>query len=342
MRRSRLLLAVLILASVMNAEAQPCTPSQLIPVGPGPEDFDLQRNGPRGPRLIISLKDRRRPGAPGKLVMMDLEGEQRERPSDAKIEGREGKPPLHPVGISLVEQPNETLLYVIHSNIPADQTWVERYRVVADTLVYADPVLSDPLIRTPNDLVALPGGELYLSNSGFGRRKLADVFGSLFSIARGSVLHYDGANWKPLLPKALFPNGLAVDPEGRYVFLNLFSAKRMRIYDRGTKAFLPHDVKFKGYPDNLLWEVPGETLNVAAHRSQLRTGLHTLSRRFQSPSVGFRVDVRAAIAGAGERAVTQLYDLLKFDASSTALAYGGRIYVSQLVDPHIAVVNCPR
>lgn len=334
MRRSLLSLALLTLGS-LPAGAQPSEPRPYsIRVGPGPEDFDLQRNGPRGPRLIISSQDRRNRKKPaGQLILMDLNGTERDRPRPATILGRDELPELRPVGISLVEKPDQTLLYVIHSG--DRDRWIERYVVDGDTLHY-DGKLSDPLIATPNDLIALPNGEVYVSNAGLVRNPVSNLFAMLFRRKRGSVVHFDGQHWTSLLPHALFPNGLAVDPTLQYLFINLFGAKRILIYDRTARAFLPHEIQLDAHPDNLLWEIPGERLNVACHRSQWRTGFHIASKRFHAPSVGFRIDPAAAIAG--QPAVTPLYDLPRFDASSTALAFDGRVYVSQLIEPFIVVV----
>lgn len=335
-----MIFAVVTLAAIMDAQAQPCgTPPYKIFVGPGPEDFELQQNGPRGPRLIISQKDRRHADKPGELLLMDLEGDDREIARIATIKNREDHQPLHPVGISLVEQPNETLLYVIHSNQKKKERWIEKYRVDGDTLRLVEKPLEDPLIKTPNDLVALPNGEIFLSNAGLTRNVFANLFSTVFSIQRGSVVHYDGSKWTPLLKKALFPNGLAIDLSQRYLFINLFGAKLMRIYDREAKSFLA-DVQLDAHPDNLSWEIPGHVLNVACHRSQYRTGFHIASARFRAPSAGYRIDVQKAISG--EQADELLYDLPGFNGSSTALVFRGRIYVSQLIDPHIAVLDCPR
>jgi len=335
MRRSPLLwLTVLTLGSFGPASGQrPAGPYSIL-VGPGPEDFELQRNGPHGPRLIISSQDRRKHKKDaGQILFMDLEGDDREHAHPFRIEGRHRPLPLHPIGISLVEKPDQTLLYVVHSG--EMEHWIEKYEVGSDHLVYVDR-FEDQRITTPNDLVALPNGEIYVSNAGLSRNAFGNLFATLFHRPRGSVVHFDGRTWSDLLPHALFPNGLAIDPDGRYLFINLFGAKRMRIYDRSTSKFL-RDVELKAHPDNLSWEIPGKRLNVACHRSQWRTGLHIVSARIHAPSVGFAIDTEAAIAG--RPAVTPLYDLPSFDSSSTALAFGGRIYVSQMIEPFIVVLH---
>ena len=143
------------------------------------------------------------------------------------------------------------------------------------------------------------------------------------------MVHYDGRQWTTFAPNIYFPNGLAVD--GDRLFVSVFGAKELRIHSR-TSGSLLKSVKLDAHPDNLLWELPGRMLDIAAHRSSTKTALHALSNHFHSPSIGYAYDVAAG-------RVDTLYDRPEFNASSTALAVRGRIYVSQLVDPFVAVLE---
>jgi hypothetical protein len=305
------------------AAATPCgSNSYLVRVSPGPEDFELQQNGPNGPRLILSADDRRGHGG-GRIVFLDLQGPRQNIAEEATMAGRDSLPPLHPVGISLVG----SMLYVIHAD--GRQRWIERFQVEGTTLRAAGPPLQSPFVTTPNDLIALPNGEIYLSNSGYGRSKIRDLLATLFRAKRGSVVHYDGRQWKMFAPQIYFPNGVAVD--GDLLFVSVFGEKELRIHSR-TSGSLLKTVKLDAHPDNLLWEAPGRVLDIAAHRSSTKTALHALSNHFRSPSIGYAYDVAAG-------RVDTIYDRPEFNASSTALAVGDRIYVSQLVDPYVAVLE---
>lgn len=296
-----------------------------IPVGPGPEDFALQQRGPRGPRLIISSRDRRK-DLPGRIQSLDLATH-----SVRDLTIHRGGPPLFPVGISLVETEEKTLLYVIHSRRKPRQQWVEVFRVDGDVLETDRSPMRDEAIKTPNDLIALPSGEIYLSNSGYGRSVIADTAATLMKSRRGNVVYFDGRSWSTFTGPLFFPNGLLVHDDR--LFVAIFGRKRIEMYDRHAPKSLPAAVIPLGaHPDNLMWEESGKTIDVAAHRSMLRTGLHTASGWFSSPSVGYRVDIPSGEA-------TKLYDLPDYNASSTALVIGDCVYVSQLLDDEIAVVK---
>jgi Strictosidine synthase len=316
----------MVLTAALVGEAAAATPcgsnSYLVWASPGPEDFELQQDGPRGPRLILSADDRREHGG-GRIVFLDLQGPRQDIAEEATIVGRDSLPPLHPVGISLVG----SMLYVIHAD--DRQRWIERFHVEAMTLRAAGPPLQSPFVTTPNDLIALPNGEIYLSNTGYGRNKIRDFFATLVHAKRGSVAHYDGKQWKTFAPRIYFPNGLAVDRD--QLFVSVFGAKELRIHSR-TSGRLLKTVELDAHPDNLMWEVPGRVLDIAAHRSPTKTALHVFSKRFSSPSIGYAYDVAAG-------RVDTIYDRPEFNASSTALAVRDRIYVSQLADPYVAVLE---
>lgn len=69
------------------------------------------------------------------------------------------------------------------------------------------------------------------------------------------------------------PNGLATDRAERYLFVNAFMAKELRIYELATGT-LKKTVPLPGLPDNLQWEVEDRKLDIALHPGFLRIAGH--------------------------------------------------------------------
>jgi hypothetical protein len=146
----------------------------------------------------------------------------------------------------------------------------------------------------------------------------------------------DPANgWTPLI-KISQPNGLATDSAERYLFVNAFMCRELRIFERATGK-LRKKVSLPGFPDNLQWEIEDGLLDVALHSNILRILGHLkISSKVRSPSRGCRIDVSSFLASeAGDVRVERLYDLPDFSGGSAALVYDGTLYVSQVMGDQI-------
>lgn len=295
-----------------------------IDVAPGPEDFVVDANGPAGPRLLISCRERRDPRAQGEIVSVDLSGHRRR---DIDLVGR-GDRELFPVGISLVERDGVSLLYVVNRP-PKSEPSIEVFRVDAGTLRF-DSELKDDLLTTPNDVLALPDGTVFVTNDGAG------VISGLFRLRRGNVVRYRDGAWEKVARDVALANGLATD--GTSLFVAHFAAKKIVAYDLGSLE-PSYAIEVDGFPDNLSIEADGRTLDVAIHPSMTRTFLHLLTKRISAPSAYARIEIPTTRPASGVLRATKRIDVRDGNAVSTALVIFDSVYLSQLVDPQILVLD---
>ena len=231
-----------------------------------------------------------------------------------------------PVGISQVRRDGgERRLYVI----VGDKGRRRRSRLPrhGDRLQFLEALEDAAHLTTPNDLLALPSGEVYVSNSGNVGAPLHDAVGTLFHRPRGSVVHYDGRGaWQQVIPRALFPNGLALHPDGRHLFVNMFGRREIWIYDRTRSQLLPQRIGLRAFPDNSTWEAPG-ILDVAAHAARSAYRPAHPQRLLRRPLGRVRGRRQRAAAGAGGGALRSRPPRLPRRGAPPR-----RIYVSQLME----------
>ncbi|MEQ9365577.1 MAG: hypothetical protein RIF32_15125 [Leptospirales bacterium] len=304
---------------------------------PGPEDFALDPTTGRGrhPRLLVSSQNRRlmdpngemlRPGA---IFAMNLEGPGAMTPETMPFEGRDDYP-FHPHGIDLVQAPTGLLLYVINHAL-TDTHCVEVFRVEGDKLVFLKRLHSSLLIH-PNDLTALPDGQLYISNDRAGQGLAANLC-DFFVLGCGSVTHYSPAEnlWRVVAEDISFANGVAVKDDRLYVAGTRDEGIHVYRRDPFTGAIFEKTAfwDLDSGVDNLMWENE-TTLNVAAHPDIFAFLDHANDENEHAPGDVYRVDITTGQA-------TQIFadDGRQMDAPATALVYNNRLYISGVFDPEI-------
>ena len=165
---------------------------------PGPEDLELDLRDARGPRLIVSSQEQRQSPRPmGTIFSVPLAADGTlGTPKAFELVARDARP-FHPHGISLVAGA-PSLLYVINHVTDAEHA-IEVFEIEGDRLLFRPPPLTSDLLTTPNDLVALPDGHVYVTNSGAGR-SLGGLLTALLGLRRGNVVHHHGGRWWPPIP----------------------------------------------------------------------------------------------------------------------------------------------
>lgn len=338
--RTALCVVVLATAACSSFTPRPLPDCQTAIGIPGPEDFALDPTSGRGrkPRLLISSQDRRLRDPNGEMLQagaifaLPLKGPGAMVPEVLPFQGRDDYP-FHPHGIDLVQAPTGLLLYVINHALN-DTHCIEVFRVEKKKLVFLNRLHSSLIIH-PNDLTALPDGQLYISNDRTGSGLTANLC-DFFKLGCGSVTHFSPAEnlWRIVAEDISFANGVAVRDDRLYVAGSRDMGIHVYRRDPLSGAVFERVAFWEvgSGVDNLMWENE-ITLNTAAHPDIFAFLDHASDPDAHSPGDVYRVDITTGQA-------TQIFadDGRIMDAPATALVYNGRLYISGVFDPE--VVSC--
>ncbi len=302
---------------------------------PGAEDFAYieARN-----ILVVSSCDRRSPeGVDGKLFWIDLSlSPEREVANLIDIIYPEG---FKPHGVSFVPSGRGGTLYVVsHPGIEGKMHTIEVFSLNGGWK-HVETLTSD-LLTSPNDLVALPDGTIFVSNDFGGGGKTLKMIDALLHIKSGNVAYYDGGEFVDLGDPESYGNGItyAEEEDGEYIYraaLMNRSIKKFKIERVDGKAVgltYVSKVKINSMPDNL--EIDGDgNIYTAAHYNSFTFLKHSKDSAEISPTQIFKV------TPAGE--VTELYANKggEISAGSVGRVINGRLYIGQVFGDY--VLSCP-
>lgn len=305
---------------------------------PGPEDFALDPTSSRGrvPRLLVSSQERREKDPngemlrPGAIFALNLRGSGAMVPEKMPMIGRDDYP-FHPHGIDLVQAPTGLLLYVVNHAL-TDAHCIEIFRVEKSRLVFLNRLHSSLLIH-PNDLTALPDGQIYISNDTNRPGSFTGDLCNFLGFGCSSVTHYSPLEniWRIVVEDISLANGVAVRNDRLYVAATLDEG--IHVYNRDAITGAIYEKlafwEIGSGVDNLLWE-NDTTLNVAAHPDIFAFLDHVDDSLSHSPGDVYRVDITTGQS-------TQIWadDGTGLDAPASGLVYEGRLYISGVFDPEV-------
>lgn len=312
--------------------------TQKLEVGSGPEDLAMDMSMGY-PRIIVSCAERRQ-GKPETGGFYGI------NPADNTTFEFTIIPTnftVHPHGIDIVTIDSIPYLYAI-SHDKKRESWqhsVVRFVIQNDSLL-ADTqnIMMDELMNVPNDLDVLEDGSFYASNS-VPNMNPNEGTKAILGIGNGSVVHYDGmGNWQIVLDNMCYPNGVWVNQKEGYLLVangGCQEVARYKIKDgqvdaedkHSTKA---HDVNIP-IGDNLLMDNEG-VLWTVAHPCPLKFLAHAKDAKEKSPMQVFGIDPMTLKT---TMPFQNNGDLIS--AASTVLHYENRLYIAQVFDPFILIVD---
>ena len=319
-----------------TTKGQPIT--QKISVGSGPEDMALDLSTGT-PRIIVSC-DERREGQPdiGAFYSIDLNDSSTNSlqiiPADFEI---------HPHGIDVVTIDSQAYLYAISHDGKGLGTShrILRFLINKDTLILDENrIFQDELMTGPNDLDVLEDGSFYVSNPMPSNDPMESTK-SILGIKNGNVLHYDGKeNWTIAVEGMCYPNGVWVNQEKGYLLVAnggcrevaRYAIKNGRVDQNDKHSTKEHAIDIP-IGDNLLMDNKG-VLWTAAHPCPLKFLEHAKSPAAHSPMQVFAMDPMTLKTN---MVFQNNGDLIS--AASTVLHWGNRLYISQVFDPFVLVVE---
>ncbi len=305
-----------------------------VPLGPGPEDMELDLSG--RPRLIFSSHDRRDFDKEGDLYSLDL------KTGGKSVITRRDEPEnfaFRPHGISLVKSVSgESVLYVVihETRITGKGHGIAVYKLTGNLAIFRD-YLQDPLLDSPNDLVALPDGTMYVANDAHGKTGLLNL---IIPAKNSTVLYYNGNEWSIAVKGLRFSAGMV--RSGQNLLVSDAKAQRILSYRIENDASLtPVSEIMSTYenPDNLLI-TPEQELLVAEHYDTFSFVHHARNTLHPAPSTveKFQLD-KNGLPVAENSQILYSNPGGEFSAASSAMIYRNRLYLGQAFDWGILVCD---
>jgi len=302
-----------------------------IDIGPGPEDFVLDKWHPT-PRFLVSSCERRKPAANGDIFFYVPET------GNTGVMGRTGEPArlaaFRPHGIDIRHAGGITYLYVIlHDPYDAGGKTdhaVAVYQVLKDQLSLVNWLEDAERLWSPNDLSVMENGDIYLTNDYQGKL-------DLYLKRKASEIAFydaDAEKWRIVADGRAFANGILAEPD--QVFVTTTLGNQVLSYPRRPDGRLGKGeavVSLKG-GDNLTRY--GKYLITAAHYDDFAFLRHAKDGEKTAPSVVMRITPETGMkkpiyVNAGEF----------ISAASTAMVYNDKIYISQVFDAFMVACDAP-
>jgi arylesterase/paraoxonase len=304
-----------------------CTPVAGLP---GPEDLTVH---PRTGIAYISAADRRSvfAGGPGRgaLYAYDLKVDSPRLVNLTPAADED----FHPHGLSLYagDDGQDTLYAINHAG---GRHTIEVYDLVGIKLFHRE-TLSDPLLVTPNDLVAVDRDRLYVTNDHASAGGFARTLEDYLRRSISTVVYYDGERFVEAASGIRYPNGINVSPDGGTLFVGSTTGGSVLIFgiDPESGALEPRgEIPIGSGVDNLEVDEEGD-LWIGAHPKLLTFVQHAGDASRISPSQIIRVSDPATDAPV----VDEIFLSLGADlsGSSVGAVYRDRLLIGAVLDDHI-------
>jgi arylesterase/paraoxonase len=242
---------------------------------------------------------------------------------------------FHPHGIGFFSDgQGPDLLYVVDHETSTSHA-IAVFEVDTSGLHYARSI-HDPLLVSPNDVVAVARDELYITNDHGVNRGPAQLRDDVLRREHGQIVHVKAGKLSVLASDLAYPNGINVDASGTEVYVAESVGRRMRVYRRTPRTGalkLLHVIELGTGPDNIEL-APDGSLFIAGHPKLLTFLRHASNPNVLSPSEVVRV---------AHRKVEPIYlDLgSQLSASTVATPFHDRLLIGTVFADHFLDCKLP-
>ena len=201
---------------------------------------------------------------------------------------------FHPHGISLYRAPNgdETLMAINHRSDGSSS--VDSFDVVqqngAVKLRETGSIEGGELV-SPNAIVAVDQNSFYVTNDHTSMTSFGRLLDDLLVLPRANVLYFNGSYFRLVANRLNFPAGIALSPDGKYVYVSEAFNRRIDTYVRGELSGALDPAGTLEIPsglDNLRFDERGD-LWVAGHPWAMAMARYRDDAAKPAPSQVFRV-----------------------------------------------------
>ena len=252
----------------------------------GPEDITILNNG----LALISSDDRRATlkGVPvqGHIYSYNLNDKYPELnilTSNINFE-------FHPHGIAVYEKEQSALVLVV--NHRTEENTIEVFHLINNKLIYQN-TLRDPLLISPNDIVAINDNQFYVTNDHGSSSKLSQLFEDYLQLSRSNVLYFDGIFFNIAVSDLKYANGINLSNDKTKIYIAETTGRRISIYNRKeltNELIFEESIYLKSGVDNI--EIDNENnLWIGSHPQVLKFVKHAKDEKYDSPSQVMKIIV---------------------------------------------------
>jgi arylesterase/paraoxonase len=309
----------------------PRTPGEcgVQPLGASAEDIQIDRN--RSVAYLSSL-DRRAlvdgDDVRGTVLQIDLTADPlRAVPALASL-----PPDFRPHGMSLYRMGDGKQRLFVISHPPGNEHSVEIFEQQADGLFAHIGTVRDPLLLSPNAIVAVGPQQFYVANDKGATGILDRVREFAFRSGLSKVLYYDGATMRVAADGLKSAVGMGLSPDGLKLYVAETLGKRLSVYVRNpgsAELRLDERIDLDGSPDNINVDGDG-TLWLAVHAHLLDLMRHFGDRQHLAPTTIMR-------HAAGRTEPVYVNDGSAISAGSVGAVFEERLYVGSITEPKMLV-----
>ncbi len=250
-------------------------------------------------------------------------------------------PDFRPHGISLWHGGDgpDRLLVIDHEG---GSHSIKIFDLVGDGLSLAR-TLTDPLLVSPNDLVAVGPDRFYVTNDHRWPRGWRNSVEDWLRLPISDVIHFDGTRFRRALSRIRYPNGIDASADGREVYVASTLGRELRVYapDAETGDLrLRETVPVGSAPDNIEVDAAG-ALWVGAHPKLFALVAFMGGSAERAPSQVLRV-AREGEPG-GEWRVEEVFldDGTAISAASVGSVRDGRLLIGAITGERILDCELP-
>lgn len=300
-----------------------------LPLEASAEDFQIDRN--RSVAYLSSL-DRRGlvegKAVEGTVLQVDLVAD----PLRALPALSSAPPGFRPHGMSLYRMGDGKQRLFVISHPEGDEHIIEIFEQDADDRFAHIGSVRDPLLISPNAIVAVGPQQFYVANDKGATGFFDRIAESVFRSGLATVVYFDGGSTRVAAGDLKSAVGMGIAPDGLTLYVAETLGKRVSVYTRnplsGDLTFRQH-LAIDGSPDNINIDADG-ALWIAVHAK-----LIDLIRHFGDPS--HHAPTTILRHSAGETTPIYVNDGAEISAGSVGVAFGERLYIGSITEPKVLV-----
>jgi arylesterase/paraoxonase len=301
--------------------------------------------------VFLSSTDRRKVWNEGKTVRGEIFALNSDDLDGPFIPVTRGQPPaFEPHGIDLWVSPDgvQKRLFVV-SHVPGGADRIEIFdleMIEGQPLLIHRETVSDPKIRTANDILAVGERSFYITNDHRYKPGIMRILEDYLLLSLSDVIYFDGVEAKKAAGGLTYPNGIAMNADGTEVYVAETTDGMLRLYRRDPKTgALTNDglrrsrIRAGTGLDNITVDREGRIL-IGAHPRLLDFVAHSKDEGALSPTRALRMTLNFE---AGEAEIEDLYigSGEQLSGGTVALPIAGSMLLGSVFEEKILICDLP-